>query len=110
MQAHFIDAIPALSISELQNIAISIKKEIDKRKKNSVKECKAALQDVAKQYGFSSLDEVLVNAPKVAKKAEIKYRNSDDPEKTWTGRGKKPNWLVNALKEGYNLTDFEVAK
>lgn len=25
--------------------------------------------------------------------AAPKYRHPDDPEKTWTGRGKRPNWL-----------------
>lgn len=43
---------------------------------------------------------------KVKTKAEIKYLNKLNPEETWTGRGKQPRWLTNALENGANLEDF----
>jgi DNA-binding protein H-NS len=38
----------------------------------------------------------------------IKYRNTKDPSQTWTGRGRKPNWLVDALKKGAKIDSFGV--
>ena len=37
-----------------------------------------------------------------------KYRNPDDPDQTWTGRGKRPNWLQKRLEQGANLSDFAI--
>mgnify|MGYP000231598086 FL=1 len=39
----------------------------------------------------------------------VKYRNPDNPDETWTGRGKRPNWLRDAIDAGgYVLEDFAV--
>ena len=38
----------------------------------------------------------------------IKYRNTDNNEETWTGRGRKPTWLVDALATGRKLEDFAI--
>jgi DNA-binding protein H-NS len=38
-----------------------------------------------------------------------KYRNPADPSETWAGRGKKPRWIVAALKKGKRLEDFRIA-
>jgi len=42
--------------------------------------------------------------PKVAPK----YRNPLAPEETWTGRGKRPKWLVKALEGGARLETFKI--
>jgi DNA-binding protein H-NS len=38
-----------------------------------------------------------------------KYRNPADPSETWAGRGKKPRWVVAALKKGKSLEDLRIA-
>jgi len=38
-----------------------------------------------------------------------KYRNPDTGD-TWTGRGKSPKWLAEALENGKALEDFEIKK
>jgi DNA-binding protein H-NS len=35
-----------------------------------------------------------------------KYRNPENPEETWAGRGLKPRWLAAAIKSGKNQDDF----
>jgi DNA-binding protein H-NS len=35
-----------------------------------------------------------------------KYCNPVAPEETWSGRGKRPRWLVAALDAGHKLEDF----
>jgi DNA-binding protein H-NS len=37
-----------------------------------------------------------------------KYSNPSAPEQTWSGRGKRPRWLVAALQSGHNLEEFRV--
>jgi len=38
-----------------------------------------------------------------------KYQNPSMPTETWSGRGKKPRWLVSALKAGGQIKDFKIA-
>jgi DNA-binding protein H-NS len=38
----------------------------------------------------------------------VKYRNKDNPEETWTGRGRQPKWLSARLAKGAKLADFAV--
>ena len=40
--------------------------------------------------------------------AAVKYRNPKDETQTWAGRGRKPTWLVAALKKGQKIENFEV--
>ena len=35
-----------------------------------------------------------------------KYRNSADASQTWTGRGKRPRWLADAIAAGSALDSF----
>lgn len=37
-----------------------------------------------------------------------KYKNPDDPNETWSGRGKQPRWLVAALKAGGKVDDYRI--
>lgn len=37
-----------------------------------------------------------------------KYRNPLSPSETWSGRGKTPHWLANALKKGRKIDDFRI--
>ena len=39
-----------------------------------------------------------------------KYRNPDRPSETWSGRGKRPRWMVAQLKSGKRLDDFVIGK
>jgi DNA-binding protein H-NS len=41
-------------------------------------------------------------------KSVAKYANPEDRSQTWTGRGRKPNWLVARLKKGAKLEDFAI--
>ena len=55
--------------------------------------------------GVAHVRETNTNASRAkGKKIAPKYRGPDGD--TWAGRGIKPRWLTNALKEGKNLEDF----
>ena len=38
-----------------------------------------------------------------------KYFNPQAPSETWSGRGKRPRWLVAALETGHRLDEFKIA-
>ena len=39
-----------------------------------------------------------------------KYQNPDEPSETWSGRGKQPRWLAQALKTGHTIDEFVIAE
>jgi DNA-binding protein H-NS len=43
-------------------------------------------------------------------RAKIRYRDPDDPENTWTGRGEQPEWVTAKLDAGITLADLEIAR
>jgi DNA-binding protein H-NS len=41
-------------------------------------------------------------------KVRPKYFNPQSPTETWSGRGKKPRWVVAALRSGHQLEEFRI--
>lgn len=44
------------------------------------------------------------------KKLSPTHRNPSNPAETWTGRGRKPRWLVAALDAGRTVEDCRIAR
>ena len=96
----------SLSREDLQTLikdAQKALKSVDARRKA---EAKRAAEKAAKEFGYS-LEEVLGAGTK-GSKGVPKYANPEDPSQTWTGRGRKPNWVVSALKSGKTLEDMAI--
>ena len=82
---------------------------------------KAKAADAAKAELKSKIDALLANSGftigdlypitgrgrgRGLSKSSAKYANPEDRSQTWTGRGRKPNWLVARLKKGAKMEDF----
>ena len=96
----------SLSKDDLKQLKTDVDKAlktIDARRKA---EAKKASEHAAKEYGFS-LDELLGGSGKGSKSAP-KYANPADRSQTWTGRGRKPNWVLEALNAGKSLDDMKI--
>lgn len=78
------------------------------------REVQAAVEAAVRAHGFGSLNEVL-RRPRRSKKAaasvtapaaEAAYRNPENPAQTWSGRGRRPRWVSDALTAGRTLEDL----
>lgn len=78
-------------------------KDFDKRRK---KDALIAAQKAAQAHGFS-LEEIMSGKAGKTKSAP-KYANPADPSQTWTGRGRQPQWIKDALKKGKKLDDMAI--
>ncbi|MDH5452993.1 MAG: H-NS histone family protein [Paracoccaceae bacterium] len=91
---------------------VDLKKRVDRavadyedRKKS---EAIAALEAKAKALGYS-LNDLLGTAGKRKRKpAKPKYANPANKSETWTGRGRKPRWVVAVLASGKSLDDIAI--
>jgi DNA-binding protein H-NS len=97
-----------LSLDELKAHAKDVQKAIVNFEAKQRKEALAAAKSVAKEFGFS-LDELMDDTPKKSKaKNPPKYAHPDNPELTWSGRGRRPAWIAEGLAEGKSLDDFAI--
>lgn len=99
-----ITGIQKASYKELVEARDAIDATLSKRRA----EVKRKIAELATGSGFEITE--LFGGKRGGRKAASgpKYRNSKDTSQTWTGRGRKPNWLVEAVKQGAKLQSFEV--
>ncbi|MBV7396255.1 H-NS family nucleoid-associated regulatory protein [Mameliella sediminis] len=95
-----------LSSDELQQLISDAQKALKTVDARRRAEAKRAAEKAAKEFGFS-LEEVITAGPK-GSKGTPKYANPSAPEQTWTGRGRKPNWVIAALEDGKSLEDLAI--
>ena len=103
-----INSLDKLSYAELQNLQKRVEGAMVERKTTEAREVKEKLQALAEKSGFSLAE--LFGGKRGGKRgpAAVKYRNRKDTSQTWTGRGRKPNWLVDAVKKGAKIDSFSV--
>ncbi|GAD57117.1 H-NS histone family protein [Limimaricola cinnabarinus] len=74
-------------------------------------EALAAAEAAAKAAGYSLKDLVGASTEKSSKSINPpKYRNPDDKTQTWSGRGRQPQWIKDALAANKSLDDFLIVK
>ena len=96
-----------LSLSDLLSLQKDLALEVPRRMAQERNKVVADLKQLAAERGFD-LHELLGNAKpaKVGSRGPVaaKYRSADGME--WTGRGRKPAWVVEHLAKGGSLDDL----
>ncbi|MBF9035345.1 H-NS histone family protein [Rhodobacterales bacterium HKCCE2091] len=101
-------ALDKMSRDELLKLRKSVDDAIRNSEKQAKKDALAAAQKAAAQFGFS-LDELSGGKkPASAPKSAPKYANPADATQTWTGRGRQPAWIKEALASGKKLEDMAI--
>ena len=95
-----------MSLKDLLDLEAKVQKAIGTARDRERAEVKQALSVMAEKRGFSVLE--LFGGRGRGKGSAAKYANPDNRTETWTGRGRKPNWLVAKLKKGANIADFAI--
>lgn len=101
-------ALEKMSLQELKahqrEVETALKGYEKKRRADAV----AELRTVAKKHGFTLEELTGGKAPRSGTKSAPKYANPADKSQTWTGRGRQPNWVKEALKKGKKLDDMAI--
>ena len=96
-------ALKSMTIDKL----VKLKSDVEAMLAQKVSEQRRVLeQELSKLGGYNG-------ATKKARGGRLgsvapKYRNPENPEETWAGRGLKPRWLTAALKSGGSIEDFAI--
>lgn len=100
------------NLSELKGLQQDIEREIKNRQQDEVKKAREQILSIAQSVGLP-IEQLLANAAKKSKAEKsstvrAQYRNPADNEQTWTGRGRQPRWVVEALAKGKTLDEFRI--
>lgn len=100
------------NLSELKGLQSDIEKEIKNRQQQEVKKAREQILSIAQNLGVS-VEELLANNGTKSKggsgkKVQPQYQNPADSSQSWTGRGRKPKWIVDGLAGGKALEDFKI--
>jgi DNA-binding protein H-NS len=100
-----------MSLKELRDHEARLAKAIVAARRNDITNARKKVAAVAESLGYKI--EELTGSSRGGKrgnsgKVAVKYRNKDNPEETWTGRGRQPKWLAARLAKGAKLSDFAI--
>lgn len=99
-----------LSVDELKKLQVEAAALIESKKDQAIEDAYHQILEIAENAGLS-LEQILELGNSKRKKTtrksvEPRYRSKANPSDTWTGRGKKPRWLVAELEKGATLDSF----
>jgi DNA-binding protein H-NS len=97
-----------MPLDDLKKLQKDVTKAIESFEERARKKALAEADAVVRQHGFT-IDQLFGKAPKTTRAAVApKYSNPSDPSQTWSGRGRKPRWIIEALESGKTLEDLSI--
>ena len=98
------------SLDELRALEKDVQKAISSFETRKKKELLEAARAMAAKEGFTLADLFDTSKQIRAKKTvPPRYRHPDDPNLTWTGRGRMPVWLREAEAAGHDRQEFAIS-
>lgn len=95
---------------ELQAQIAALQKEAEEARKQEIASVVAEIKAKMAEYGITVDDLSSSGRGKGRRKAAsgvAKYRNPATGEQ-WTGKGRKPGWMVQALQQGRSMDEFRI--
>ena len=107
-----------MSLNDLKDLLKKIPAEIKRRTDEAQNAAKEAaiekLKAIAQEHGFT-LEELTgkrktkgAGSRGLQEPVAAKYANPDNPSQTWSGRGRQPVWVRDALASGKTLDSLKI--
>ncbi len=106
-----LNGLGSMSYAQLLELRDRVDTALTAAKAAEKQELRAKMEGMAAKSGLTLADILDAKRPTSTSKLKgskvaVKYRNPKDVSQTWTGRGRKPNWLTAALKKGQKIESF----
>lgn len=98
----------AMSLKELRQLQKDLAKAISTYEDRHKAEARTKLEAIAKEMGYSLAELIGIEVKKTRAPAVAKYRHPENPALTWSGRGRKPQWFVEAVEAGKTAGELAV--
>ena len=98
-----------LSTEDLKQLQKDVAKALDSFATRKKSEALSILKAKAQEFGFSLADLMGVITPRKSPgPAGAKYRHPENPEITWSGRGRQPAWFKAVINAGQSAETMAV--
>ena len=98
-----------LSLNDLKTLQKDIVRAIDTAEQRQKADAREQVEALAKKLGYTLAELAEGKAKLTRSPAAPKYRNPENPALTWSGRGRKPQWFVEAMAAGTTVKDLTIA-
>ena len=98
----------ALSLTELKKMQKDIAKAISTFEDRQKADARAKVEAFARDLGYSLAELVGTETKTARAPAPAKYRHPENTALTWSGRGRRPQWFVDALEADRTAVDLEI--
>lgn len=102
-----------MSRKDLEKLRKDIDKQLDRLAKDEQKAALEAAEKAAREFGFSLSELTGGAAGKKSRSGSVnppKYRNPENPQQTWTGKGRRPDWIKAVQDRGEDISKFKIAE
>jgi DNA-binding protein H-NS len=97
-----------MSLDELKKLQKDVANEIKHYKDREKRQALAEVEAFARERGLNPADLSEISRRRTRKPAKPKYANPNDTAQTWSGRGRRPRWLEEALAKGRSLDEMAI--
>lgn len=96
-----------LDLNELQQLRKDVDTAILNYTERRKAEALVAVAATAKEFGFN-LAELVIGQKRPKARVAPKYANPNNLSQTWSGRGRQPKWVGEALAAGKRIDDLTI--
>jgi DNA-binding protein H-NS len=106
-----------LSLGDLRNLQEQVKQEMKKREVQEVQKAREQILAIAQSVGMP-LKDLIASSTRGSGSAKaaggntgsvaVRYRNPDNSQQQWTGRGRQPKWVKEWVEGGKSLDQLRV--
>lgn len=106
--------ISTLNLAELSQLQKDVATQINARGQQDLLQAQEQVKLIAQGLNMSVAD-LFASMGKTkthklsGKSVAAKYQNPNNPDQTWTGRGRKPTWVGEAISSGATLESLAIA-
>lgn len=100
------------SVPELEELSKAIASELERRQTESKRIVLNQIKELAQSIGMTIDDVVGIGKRKQRRGAPVPskvYVNPENPKETWSGRGRRPNWVRDILSRGETLNTLDAS-
>lgn len=104
-----LEALDEMSKEQLEKLRRETDRKLKDYDERRRREARSVAEKAIKDYGYTLEDLISPSQrSKGAKKSEPRYRHPENASITWTGRGRKPGWVIAHLDDGGKIEDLAI--
>lgn len=101
-------AVSDMSFHDMRKLMLVLQDEMREKERGARANLRKRLEAMALDGGFT-LDELFPSLKRrrgTTPTEAAKFRNPANPKQVWSGRGRRPEWLVKAVSQGRDPNEF----